>query len=90
MTEQKIKDVELEIVESKKQVESVIVNVLERGDKLEDLENKAEDLKEAGALFAKESKKVKRKMWWQKSKVHFCIAVVVVVIVGIIVLAIVL
>ena len=86
MTDQKIQDVQLEIVEAKKGVEAVIVNVIERGEKLEELENKAENLKDAGSLFAKKSQKVKRKMWWQKSKPLLCMAAVVVVVIVIVVL----
>lgn len=64
----KIEDVQLEIEESKKQVETVIVNTLERGDQLSDLENKTKDLIHAADMFRKRSKKVKRKFCCKEYK----------------------
>ena len=49
-TIQKIQDVELEIVSSKHQVEAVISSTIGRGDRLEDILDKAENLNKAENL----------------------------------------
>lgn len=59
----KVENIELEIQESKKQAEKVIVNLLEREEKLADLENKSNDLRNESKMFYRQSKKVKRSMW---------------------------
>lgn len=59
----KIHEVELQIMDSKKTAERVIVNLLDREEKLADLENKSNDLRNESKMFYKKSKKVKRKMW---------------------------
>lgn len=86
MTQEKIQEVEMTIQENKEQVEEIIVNVLERGEKLEDIQDKAEDLKDAGEMFNKQTKKIKKKMWWQKAKPLVMVGVVILVIIGIIVI----
>ena len=67
-TQDKIKDVEMEIIECKNQVEAVIINVLARGDKLEDLEEKSIVLADTANLFSKKAYKVKRKMCCEEYK----------------------
>jgi len=61
-TQDKIQEVEMEIIKSKEQVEAVIINVLKRGDKLEDLEEKSIILADTANLFSKKAYKVKKKM----------------------------
>jgi len=82
-TNQKIQEVELEIVSSKRQVEAVISSTIRRGDRLEDILDKAENMKEEASLFEKAAKKVKRSMWWKKAKPLVIIGIVVLVIVAI-------
>jgi len=67
-TNQKIEEVELEIMECKDQVSAVIINVLERGDKLEELEEKSNQLVNSASLFSKQAKKIERKMCCQEYK----------------------
>ena len=62
----KIQEVELEIVNTKNQVEAIIINVIERGEKLENLEEKALVLTESASMFSKQSKLIRRKMWCLK------------------------
>ena len=80
-TNQKIEEVELEIIESKNQVQSVIINVLERGDKLEQLQDKSDKLMEAGNLFNKQAKKVERKMCCQKLRTNMMLIGIIVAII---------
>lgn len=74
-TNDKIKDIELEIISSKVQVESVIVNVLERGDKLEDLEDKAIVLADSADMFRKQAKQIKKRMCCEKYKNYLLIGI---------------
>ena len=67
-TNDKIQEVEMEIVEAKNQVEAVIINVLERGDRLEDIEEKAEEMADMANMFKKRAVEVRKKMWWQDKK----------------------
>jgi len=85
----KLEEVELEIVESKNQVESVIINVLERGDKLEELQMKSDKLVDSANLFTKRAKKVERKMCcqkWTTNAIGFGIAVSVIIFIIILIL----
>ena len=83
-TNDKIQEVQLEIVEAKQQVEMVIINVIERGDKLEDLEEKSNQLVSSAGMFKKQAKKVERKMWWQNFKMKLFLFVIFLIIVGVI------
>ena len=85
--EDKIKQIELEIIEQKNQVDNIITETIERGDKLEELEQQSEQLKESGNLFKKHANKLKWNRWWKKSKLHLCIGIVIIIIVGIIVVS---
>ena len=67
-TNDKIQEVEMEIVKCKDQVEAVIINVLERGEKLEDLEEKAIVMADMANLFSKKAYKVKKKMCCKEYK----------------------
>jgi len=64
-----------------------IEKVLERGDKLDDLVDKSDELQAGAATFKTTSRKVSRKFYWQNKKMMIIIIIVVVVIVTIIILA---
>ncbi|XP_067654990.1 vesicle-associated membrane protein 4-like [Haliotis asinina] len=66
-------------------VEKVIV----RGDKIDDLQERSEDLESGSINFKKTSVRLKKKMCWQNCKMNCIIAIVAVVIVAIIVVIIV-
>ena len=61
-------------------------NVLERGGKLKDLEDRASVLKEGADQFEKNGLKIKKKMWWENMKMKIIIAVVAIVLIIIILL----
>lgn len=61
-----IKDIELEIMASTNTAEKTILNLLNREEKLSDLQNKSNELKDESKMFYKKSKKVKKKMWKNK------------------------
>jgi len=72
-----IQEIELEIVKTKNQVEVVILNVIERGEKLENLEEKALVLVSSASMFNKTAKKVERKMCCEKWKNILLIGILV-------------
>lgn len=63
-----------------------VVKVLRRDEKLSDIEEKSEILREQSSNFHQKSIAIKRKMWWQNAKTWLIIGVVVVVIIGLLVL----
>ena len=67
-TNDKIQEVEMEIIQCKDQVEAVIINVLERGDRLEELEEKSIEMADMANLFSKKAYKVKKKMCCEEYK----------------------
>ena len=82
-TNQKIQDVELEIISSRNNVEAVISSTIGRGDRLEDILEAAENMREESSMFEKATKKVKRSMWWKKAKPLVIIGIIVVVVIAI-------
>lgn len=73
-------------------VKGIMVNnierVLERGERIELLVDRTEDLNASAVQFKKKSNSLKQAMWWQNAKVIIAIVVVVIVVIIIIVLAI--
>ncbi|XP_055345838.1 vesicle-associated membrane protein 3-like [Paramacrobiotus metropolitanus] len=79
------------IEQTQRQVNEVIdvmkdnVNrVLERGDRLADLDERADALQFGAHQFQATAKKVKRKYWWKNLKMWIIIGVIVIVIIAII------
>jgi len=64
-----------------------IDKVLERGDKLDDLVDKSDNLQAGAATFKTTSKRISRKYYWQNKKMMIIIVIVVLVIITIIILA---
>jgi len=82
------------IEQTQKQVNEVIdvmkdnVNrVLERGDKLADLDERADALQFGAHQFQATAKKVKRKYWWKNLKMWLLMGVIVIVIIIVIILS---
>ncbi|XP_038647587.1 vesicle-associated membrane protein 8 [Scyliorhinus canicula] len=63
-----------------------IEKVLERGEKLDDLIIKTDDLQATADSFQKTSTKIARKMWWKNKKMIIIIVVIVIVIIVLIIL----
>lgn len=63
-----------------------INKVLERGDRLDDLICKTDDLQASADSFQKTSTRVARKYWWKNIKMMIIIGVVVLIIVILIIL----
>ncbi|KAK7120119.1 hypothetical protein R3I94_020211 [Phoxinus phoxinus] len=63
-----------------------INKVLERGERLDDLIGKTDDLQATADSFQKTSTRVARKMWWRNTKMMIIIGVVVLAIIVLIIL----
>ncbi|XP_062899511.1 vesicle-associated membrane protein 8 [Mobula hypostoma] len=63
-----------------------IEKVLDRGERLDDLIIKTDDLQATADSFQKTSTKIARKMWWKNTKMIIIIVVIVVVIIILIIL----
>ena len=50
-------------------MQSNITKVLERGERLEDLQDKTDDLAAGALTFHKSSSQLRKKMWWKQCKV---------------------
>ena len=61
-----------------------IETVLERGEKLEVLVDKSEQLQQSAFVFHKQSTLLKNAMWWRKVKLYMMIVFVVALIIWII------
>ncbi|KAJ3272838.1 hypothetical protein HK104_004383, partial [Borealophlyctis nickersoniae] len=57
-----------------------IEKVMARGEKLESLQNKTDDLQQGALQFKRGATKVRRQMWWKDLKLKLIIAGVVIVI----------
>ncbi|KAI0228186.1 Vesicle-associated membrane protein 4 [Lamellibrachia satsuma] len=62
-----------------------IGKVMDRGDRLEDLQDKSEHLSTNSDLFQSRAKVLKSTMWWRQCKMRMVIALVVVVLLGVII-----
>ncbi|XP_042364841.1 vesicle-associated membrane protein 8 isoform X2 [Plectropomus leopardus] len=63
-----------------------ISKVLERGDRLDDLIGKTDDLQASADSFQRTSTRVARKYWWKNIKMMIIIGVIVVIIIVLIIL----
>ncbi|KAJ3048051.1 hypothetical protein HDU99_009278, partial [Rhizoclosmatium hyalinum] len=62
-----------------------IEKVMARGEKLESLQNKTDDLQQGALQFKKGANKVRGQMWWKDLKMKMIIAAIVIIIIIIIV-----
>ncbi|XP_068191607.1 vesicle-associated membrane protein 8 isoform X2 [Antennarius striatus] len=63
-----------------------ISKVLERGDKLDDLIGKTDDLQASADSFQRTSTRVARKYWWKNIKMMIIIGVILIIILIVIIL----
>jgi len=75
------------ILETRAQIKEVegamkqnIVKILERGDKLDDLEDRSYTLTTSANQFSSSSKKLRRAMWWKDTKMKIVLALVIFII----------
>jgi len=74
-----------ELGETVNVMRSNIEKMIRRGEKLEELEEKTEDLVNQSALFHSKSRKLKKQFWWKNAKFYIVGGVILVVVATIIV-----
>ncbi|KAM8828309.1 vesicle-associated membrane protein 8 isoform 1-T1 [Spinachia spinachia] len=82
----KLDQVQNQVNEVKVILKDNISKVLERGERLDDLIGKTDDLQASADSFQKTSTRVARKYWWKNVKMMIIIGVVVLIIVILIIL----
>ncbi|KAM9338639.1 vesicle-associated membrane protein 8 isoform 2-T2 [Symphorus nematophorus] len=82
----KLEQVQGQVNEVKVILKDNISKVLERGDRLDDLIGKTDDLQASADSFQRTSTRVARKYWWKNIKMMIIIGVIVVIIIVLIIL----
>ncbi|XP_041915067.1 vesicle-associated membrane protein 8 isoform X2 [Alosa sapidissima] len=82
----KVSQVQDQVNDVKVILKDNINKVLERGERLDDLIDKTDDLQATADSFQKTSTRVARKYWWKNIKMMIIIGVIVVIIIVLIIL----
>ncbi|XP_056147082.1 vesicle-associated membrane protein 8-like isoform X2 [Lampris incognitus] len=82
----KVEQVQGQVNEVKVILKDNINKVLERGERLDDLIDKTDDLQATADSFQRTSTRVARKHWWKNAKMMVIVGVIVLVIIVIIIL----
>ena len=83
----KIEQIQVEIDNTKQLVMTGIEHAMDRGDKLEMLEDKAENLRDNSSMFNKQSRKLKNKMLMKRIKATALIVMIILLLIFFIVWA---
>ncbi|XP_069050498.1 vesicle-associated membrane protein 4 isoform X2 [Lepisosteus oculatus] len=67
-----------------------ITKVIERGERLDELQDKSESLSDNASAFSSRAKQLHRRMWWRDCKMKAIIALVVVIVLLIIIVPVIL
>jgi len=79
--QEKINAVKKQIEDTRLVMAGNIDKVLERGERLDDVMDKSEAMKDTANTFRQKGKELRRKMWWQNMKMKLIIAAVVLVLI---------
>ncbi|KAM9530063.1 vesicle-associated membrane protein 4 isoform 1-T2 [Salvelinus alpinus] len=86
----KIRQVQSQVDEVIDVMQENISKVIDRGERLEDLQDKSESLSDNASAFSSRAKQLHRRMWWRDMKMKAIIALVVVVLLLIIIIPVIL
>ncbi|XP_074924075.1 vesicle-associated membrane protein 4 isoform X2 [Chelonoidis abingdonii] len=75
----KIRHVQNQVDEVIDVMQENITKVIERGERLDDLQDKSESLSDNATAFSNRSKQLRRQMWWRGCKMKALVALVAVV-----------
>ncbi|XP_072367652.1 vesicle-associated membrane protein 4 isoform X2 [Scyliorhinus torazame] len=67
-----------------------ITRVIERGERLDELQDKSESLSDNATVFSNRAKQLRRQMWWKECKMKVIISVVVVIVLLVIIIPVIL
>ncbi|XP_005795607.1 vesicle-associated membrane protein 4 isoform X1 [Xiphophorus maculatus] len=86
----KMKNVQSQVDEVIDVMQENISKVIERGERLDDLQDKSESLSDHASAFSSRAKQLHRRMWWRDMKMKMIIALVVVALLLIIIIPVIL
>ncbi|NXH19899.1 VAMP4 protein, partial [Bucco capensis] len=86
----KIRHVQNQVDEVIDVMQENITKVIERGERLDDLQDKSESLSDNATAFSNRAKQLRRQMWWRGCKMKAIMALVAVVLLLVIIVPIVL
>uniref|UniRef100_A0AAR2L3L6 Vesicle-associated membrane protein 4 n=1 Tax=Pygocentrus nattereri TaxID=42514 RepID=A0AAR2L3L6_PYGNA len=81
----KIRQVQSQVDEVIDVMQENISKVIERGERLDDLQDKSESLSDNASAFSSRAKQLHRRMWWRDMKMKMIVALVVVILLLIII-----
>ncbi|XP_059530102.1 vesicle-associated membrane protein 4 isoform X4 [Myotis daubentonii] len=82
----KIKHVQNQVDEVIDVMQENITKVIERGERLDELQDKSESLSDNATAFSNRSKQLRRQMWWRGCKIKAIMALVVVILLLVIII----
>uniref|UniRef100_A0A4W3JS75 Vesicle-associated membrane protein 4 n=1 Tax=Callorhinchus milii TaxID=7868 RepID=A0A4W3JS75_CALMI len=86
----KIKHVQNQVDEVIDVMQENITRVIERGERLDELQDKSESLSDNATAFSNRAKQLRRQMWWRECKMKAIVALVVLIVLLIIIIPIIL
>ncbi|KAM9109610.1 vesicle-associated membrane protein 4 [Balaenoptera acutorostrata] len=86
---EKIKHVQNQVDEVIDVMQENITKVIERGERLDELQDKSESLSDNATAFSNRSKQLRRQMWWRGCKIKAIMALVAVIVLLVIIILIV-
>ncbi|XP_059369087.1 vesicle-associated membrane protein 4-like isoform X1 [Carassius carassius] len=87
---EKIKQVQSQVDEVIDVMQENISKVIERGERLDELQDKSESLSDNASAFSSRAKQLHRRMWWRDMKIKMIIALVVVILLLVIIIPVIL
>ena len=84
----KVNQLREDVEEVKGQMVHNIDKVIERGERLDDLNERTEQLNSRAGEFQTVSTRLKRKLWWQNVKLWIILIIIIIVILAVIIIAI--
>ncbi|XP_029790897.1 vesicle-associated membrane protein 4 isoform X2 [Suricata suricatta] len=82
----KIKHVQNQVDEVIDVMQENITKVIERGERLDELQDKSESLSDNATAFSNRSKQLRRQMWWRGCKIKAIMALVAVILLLVIII----
>jgi len=78
-SQKKIQEIKNQVSEVSNIMQANIDKLLERGQRMEDLENKSELLSSRSGEFRVFSKRIKKKMWWEHKRLQLIISIALII-----------
>lgn len=84
---EKVRQVQKQVGEVMGVMQNNIEKVIDRGERLEDLQDKSDNLADTATDFNMRAKRLQRKMWWKNMRMKLCVGFFIFLVILIIVLS---